>query len=107
MDSLQLLSVDEAELEGEGCQNDWKTKAWRSLARFFMLGSYLQGAAAEFFPQEKALLPDPGPSSYKLSQGGAELVGECGQDDWRTKAWRGHGPRIPAGGPAGHHRARA
>ena len=24
-----------------------------------------------------------------LSQGGAELVGECSQDDQRTKAWKG------------------
>ena len=88
MDSRQLLSVDEAELVEEGCQDDWKTKVWRSLARFLMLGSYLLGAAAEFFPQEQALLPDLGPSSYQLRQGGAEQIGEGGQDTWRTKAWR-------------------
>ena len=88
MDSMQLLSVDAAELVEEGCQDDWKTKVWRSLARFLMLGSYLLGAAAESFPQEKALLPDPGPSSYQPRQGDAELTGESGQDAWRTKAWR-------------------
>ena len=71
MDSRQLLSVDEAELVEEGCQDDWKTKVWWSLARFLMLGSYLLGTAAEFFPQEKALLPDPDPCSSQPSQGGA------------------------------------
>ena len=80
MDSLQLLSMEEAKLAREGCQDDWRTKAWRSLARFLMLGRYPQGAAAEFFTQEKALLHNPSPSSYKLSQGGAGMIGECGQD---------------------------
>ena len=61
MDSMQSLSVDDADLVEEGYQDDWKTTAWRNLARFLMLGSYLLGAAAEFSP-EKALLPDLGPS---------------------------------------------
>ena len=55
MDSMKLLSVDESELVEEGCQGDWKTKAWRSLTRFPMLGSYLLDAAAKSSPQEKAL----------------------------------------------------
>ena len=86
MDLLQSLSVDEAERIREGCPDDWMTEAWRSLARFLMLGSYLQGAAAKFLPQEKALLPDPGPNSYKLSQGRAGMMGECGQYAWRSLA---------------------
>ena len=91
MNSLQLLSWGDAELVGECSQDAWRTKAWRGLAEFFMLGSHLQATAVKFFPPEKVLPPDPGTSSSKLSQGGAELVGECGQDDWRTKAWRGLG----------------
>ena len=31
MDSMQLLSGDEAELVEEGCQGDWETKDGRSL----------------------------------------------------------------------------
>ena len=54
-----------------------------------MLGSYRRDTAVEFLPQEKVLPFAPGPSHSELSQGGAELVGECGQDAWRTKAWRG------------------
>ena len=55
MDSMKLLSVDEAELVEEGCQDNWKSKVWRSLARVLMLGSYLLGTPAESSPQEKAL----------------------------------------------------
>ena len=69
---------------GECCQEEWKTKAWRGLAKFFMLGSYLQDTSVGFFPQEKVLLPDPGPSSFKFNQGGAELGVEDGQDARRT-----------------------
>ena len=69
---------------GECCQEEWKTKAWRGLAKFFMLGSYLQDTSVGFFPQEKVLLPDPGQSSFKFSQGGAELGVEDGQDARRT-----------------------
>ena len=38
--------------------------------------------------QEKVHLPRAGPSSPKLSQGRAEMVGECCQDAGRTKTWR-------------------
>ena len=38
--------------------------------------------------QGKVLLLDLGPSSPRLRQGGAKMVGECCQDLWRTKAWR-------------------
>ena len=87
--SPSKLSQGEAEMVGECCQDDWRTKAWRGLAKFFMLGSYPQDTAIEFLPQEKVLSLDPGPSSSKLSQSGAELVGDCGQDAWRSKVWRG------------------
>ena len=54
-----------------------------------MLGTDLQATAVDFFLQETVLPPGPGPCLSKLSQGGAELVGECCQDAWKTKAWRG------------------
>ena len=88
MDSVKLLSGDEAELMEEGCQDNWKTKVRGSFARVLMLGSPLLGTATDFFPQEKALLPDPDPCSSQPSQGGAKVIGECGQGAWRSKAWR-------------------
>ena len=100
----QLLGVDEAELGGKGYKDDWKTKGWRSLVRFLLLGSYLQGAADESSPQKEALLPVPGPSPSKLSQGGAEVVGECGQDNWKTKGWEEPRQVLPAGQPRPGHR---
>ena len=92
----QAARQQEQDQGEEGSQDDWKTKAWRSLAGDLMRGSYLQGAAAEFLTQKKALLPDPGPSSYKLSLGGSRMIGECGQDVWRSlaKFFRG-GRRAP------------
>ena len=49
--------MNEVELRGKDYQHDWKTKTWRSLAGDLIRGSYLQGAAAEFLPQEKTILP--------------------------------------------------
>ena len=56
--SSKLRQVS-AKLVRECCQDAWKTKAWRGLAQFFMLGSYLQVTALECFLQEEALPPDP------------------------------------------------
>ena len=82
---MQLLGRDEARLVEEGCQDDWKIKVWRSLVRVLMIGSYLLGATAEFFPPEEAVLPEPGPTSYQLRQGGAELRGEGDQVERRKQ----------------------
>ena len=39
----------------ECCQDAWRTKAWRGLTKFFMLGSHLQATAVKFILQEKVL----------------------------------------------------
>ena len=49
---------------GECSQDAWRTKAWRGLAKFFMLGSQLQATAVEFVIQEKVFPPDPGPRYF-------------------------------------------
>ena len=87
-DSRKLLSGDKAERGEESCQDDWKTKVWRSFTRVLLRGGYILGTAMELFPPKKAPLPDPGTSSCQLRQGGAEQIGECGQGAWRSKAWR-------------------
>ena len=87
--SSSKLSQGGAEPGRRCCQDAWRTKAWRGLAKFFMLGSHLQATAVKVVPQEKVLPPEAVPSSSKLSQGGTESVRRCCQDAWRTKAWRG------------------
>ena len=57
--------------------------------KFVMLGSHLLAVAAEFAPQDKVHPSEARPSSSKLSQGGAEPRRRCGQESWRTKAWKG------------------
>ena len=86
MDSMKLLSGDEAEMVEEGCQDDWKTKVWRSFTRFLLQGGYLLGTTPELVPQKKTPLPDPGPSSGQRRRGGAKQRGECGQGAWKSKA---------------------
>ena len=105
---MQLLGVDETGLLEEGCQDGWKTKVWRDLVGFLMLGSYLLGTAAEFFSQEQAPPPDPGPSSIQLRQGRAGLTGECCQGAWRTKVGRSlrAEPRPRSRSPSSRSRSR-
>ena len=50
--------------------------AWEGLEKLFLLGSHLQATAVKLVPREKVLPPDAGPSPFKLSQGGAEMVGK-------------------------------
>ena len=51
----QLLSWNEVELMGKGCQDDWTTKVGRIITRFLMPGNYLLGIAAGLFLQKKHL----------------------------------------------------
>ena len=51
----KLLSLNEVELMGEGCQDDWTAKIWRIIARFLTPGKYLLGIAAGIVLQKKHL----------------------------------------------------
>ena len=89
--SSSKLSQGGAEPRRRCCQENWRTKAWRGLAKFLMIDSHLQATAVGAAPQENVLPPDSGPSPHKLSQDRAEMVEECCQGDGkgRGKSIRG------------------
>ena len=49
----QLLSRNEAELRGEGCQGEWTTTFRRIIARFLVPGNYLLSTTVGLFLQRK------------------------------------------------------
>ena len=51
--SSSKLSQGGAEPGRRCCQDTWRTKAWRGLAKFFLLGSHLQAYAVEFVPPKR------------------------------------------------------
>ena len=71
----------------ECCQDAQRTKTWVGIMKLFRLGSHLQATAVEcmvsLVTRCRGIV-----NLQVISQGGAELVGGSGQDDWRTKAWR-------------------
>ena len=51
----QLISLNEVEMMGKGCQDDWTPKVWRIIARFLVPGKYLLGIVAGLVLQTKRL----------------------------------------------------
>ena len=61
--SHSKLSQRGAEMVGECCQGAGRAKAWKGLAKCFMLGSHLQATAVELVLRKKVPTPEPGPGS--------------------------------------------